>query len=253
MRSQARPPRQRRDRFPPSFQPQFRQQHLRPLLQVQRVDVQPLDPRLLIRQYRPAHIPHQLRPHLPHLLIIALDRVELLVKVVRDDDLLAVDPFLEFFPVLDRHDSRDDGDGDTGGTNATDPVKEDLGVVEELGEDEVGASFDLGLQPFDLLFPSFWRIGGFGMTLRETGDSDAKVSRVGLVDVFDEVDGVVKAARCRLPGGSTRNGVTAEGENILAAVCFCFLDDQLCIAHKHDKRLTTRASLTFSAGTSGQL
>lgn len=67
---------------------------------------------------------------------------------------------------------------------------------------------------------AFVSVGCFGVTLRETGDGDAKVAGVGFVDVSDEVSGGVEAVGVGCPGGGAVRGVTAEGEDILAAVGF---------------------------------
>jgi len=62
--------------------------------------------------------------------------------VWRDINLFSIDPFLKFLPILDRHDSGNDGYSDTGGSNPLDPIKEDIDVVEQLGEDELGTGID---------------------------------------------------------------------------------------------------------------
>jgi hypothetical protein len=48
------------------------------------------------------------------------------------------------------------------------------------------------------------------MALRETSDGDAKVIWVVLVDVLDEVEGVVKSARSGCPGRGACGGVASE-------------------------------------------
>ncbi len=117
----------------------------------------------------------------------------------RDDNLFALDPGLELVPVLNRHDPRNNRDGDASGAHASHPVEKDVGIVEHLRKDEFGASVHLVLQPRHLLLPTFRRVGRLKVALRESGNGDAKVARVVFVNVSNEIDGVHESARGRLP------------------------------------------------------
>lgn len=73
----------------------------------------------------PHHARNELGSDLPDELIVALDRLEHLDEVRRDDGLGEGSSSLERGVRLNGHDAGDDGDGDTGGTNLTSPGDED--------------------------------------------------------------------------------------------------------------------------------
>lgn len=113
--------------------------------------MQSLDATLLICQDLLAHLRDQLRSHLSDLLIVTPDRLQSFVEVRGNSHPFSLNPFLEFVPVLDWHDSRDDWHGDSSCSDSLDPVKEDFDVVEQLSEDEIRARVDFLFQPLNLL------------------------------------------------------------------------------------------------------
>lgn len=142
--------------------------------------------------------------------------------MLRDDDVLPLDPGHELLPTLDRHDPGNDRHRDPSRSDPLDPVDKDVDVVEHLSEDEVGSSVDFGLEEFNLLAFIVLPVGGLGVSLRETGDGDVKVVPVLGSNVFDEVDGFGESAGRGLPFGLTVRRVSSEGEDVLTAV---FLGD----------------------------
>lgn len=207
--------------FPASLHLEFFQQHPRPLFQVQGVQMQTPDSQSTVQDI-PTHLSDQLDSHCPYSLVIVLDGVENVPEVLRDDDVLPLDPGHELLPTLDRHDPGNDRHRDPSRSDPLDPVDKDVDVVEHLSEDEVGSSVDFGLEEFNLLAFIVLPVGGLGVSLRETGDGDVKVVPVLGSNVFDEVDGFGESAGRGLPFGLTVRRVSSEGEDVLTAV---FLGD----------------------------
>lgn len=207
--------------FPAGLHLEFFQQHPRPLFQVQGVQMQTPDPQSTVQDI-PTHLSDQLDSHCSHGLVVVLDGVEDVPKVLRDDDVLPLDPSHEFLPTLNRHDPGHDRHRDPSRSNPLDPIDKDVDVVEHLSKDKVGSSVDFGLEEFDLLAFIVLPICGLWVSLGEPGDGDVEVVPILGSNVFDEVDGFGEPAGRGFPFGLTVRRVSSEGEDVLTAV---FLGD----------------------------
>ena len=149
----------------------------------------------------------------------------------RDDDVFPFHPGLKFVPILYRHDPGHDRNGDSRGPNSTDPVEEDVGIIEHLGEDKVCTCIDLLFEPRNLLISSLVSVGRFRMTLWKASYCNAEVAGVMLVDKVNEIGCAVESAGGWFPCRGTFWWIAAESENIFAAMGFCLLRDDSISRH----------------------
>ena len=114
--------------------------------------------------------------------------------------------------VQDGQDAGDDGDGNAGGGGAFQEGVVVGVVVEQLGDEEVGAQVlfhpgigDVGVQA-----------GGFGVALRVGGAGDAEVGVEVAADVGDQVGGVGEFVGVGAGGGVGQGGgaVAAQGDDV---------------------------------------
>ena len=143
------------------------------------------------------------------------DRVEFDVHLFGDGRAAHGGEFLDLGDVGDGHDAGDDGHGDADVAAAIHEAEE-MGVVEiELGDDEIGAGIDLGLQAFEIGV----EVGRLGMFLGITGASEAEFFREMFAEVTDEVDGVLEIGEPAFGWvGQVGGSVAAQGEDVFDAV-----------------------------------
>jgi hypothetical protein len=84
--------------------------------------------------------------------IIILDGFEIVPNRFRHMVVVEGDDTFETLVVLDGEDARDNRAGDANGTAFGDKVQEHIDVVEELRDDQIGASIYLGFQVFQVVF-----------------------------------------------------------------------------------------------------
>ncbi|KAI3484885.1 hypothetical protein L1887_51939 [Cichorium endivia] len=222
-------------------------EHARALFEVHGVDVQAADAEARADDLL-AHVADEASADLSHLLVVVLDRVEGVVEVLGHERAEASGGALESAVGLDGHDAGDDGAGDAGGPDVLDPLCEDVKVVEHLGEDEVGACVDLGLEALELLFGA---VDCLGMALGEACDGDGKVVSVLLADVLDELLGLGEAGGVRLPLGLSGGRVTTEGEDVAAAELLGLLEGGVDLVARHVGAGEVHARLEADVGVDG--
>ena len=130
--------------------------------------------------------------------------------------------FLDLGDGGDGHDAGDDGHGDADVPAAIDEAEED-GVVEvELGDNEIGAGIDLGLEASQIGF----EVGGFGMFFGIAGATETEFFREMLAQVADQINGVLEIGEPALGRfGQIGGPVAAQGEDVFDAVCGEVLED----------------------------
>lgn len=74
------------------------------------------------------------------------------------------------------------------------------------------------------------------MPLRESGNGNAEISGVMLVNVSDEVDGVHESTRSRLPCRCAGHRVATEGKDVLTPMRFSFLEGPFDLFLGHYKK-----------------
>ena len=93
-------------------------------------------------QDRTTHIGHELDAKLSHFLVVVLDRLQDVQEMLRDYGVCHPRSLLETIPVLNGHNTWDDGDCDTRLSNGLDPADEEVYIKEHLGKDPGAAEVD---------------------------------------------------------------------------------------------------------------
>lgn len=218
-------------------QVQLLQNHLGALLQVHSVKVESTDV-VRRRQDISAHLGNEPDPDLPDFFIVVLVRFQRVDVPLWDGRLTELRRPNKPVPSLNRGDSGDDWNRDTGFSHGSDPSEEDVNVVEHLSEDQGSAGVDFFFEPAHLGGEFCWRQVD---VLRETGDGDFKVVVVLGTDVANEVDAVDETAFYGGPLVLSRWRVTTQGENVATPAPLCFLLSRYLGSEWNSESLTRSA------------
>ena len=134
-----------------------------------------------------------------------------------------------------RHQPGDDRDVDAGGARALDEVEIDAIVEEKLGDDEVEAGVDLGLEVPDVLI----EVAALHVPLGVAGAAQAERVAEALADVVHQVGGVREAARHALEARLAGRRIAAQHHDVLDAGV--------------DQPLEHRADLVLAGADAGQV
>ncbi len=112
------------------------------------------------------------------------------------------------------HDTREDGDGDSGDFAAFAEIVKVTVLEKQLRDDVIRAGVHLGFE--EIHFEG--AVWGGGVSLGEASDADAEAAGVGVVgetaDEFDKIGGVLKGVFGAVIGDGPDGRITAEGEDI---------------------------------------
>jgi hypothetical protein len=147
-------------------------------------------------QDRPAHICYELYTELSHFLVVVLDRLQDVQEILRDYCICHPSSLLETVPVLDGHDTRDDGDCNARLSNGLHPTDKDVHVKEHLGEDPRAAKVDFLFEVFQFQLELLW---GEEYLFWEAGNSNVEIFAVVSLGVSNEINAMDKATFDRLP------------------------------------------------------